>query len=155
MTNLWQQIKKSDGGVAPETAMGVSIAKNNEENSDVQTRAPHPEHCITDPDARRVEVVISDLRIHARAQLTSIPTLYSDATAMLSVSPTIASRFPLFCQIDSSLYRQRRRNFPTLPTSRETLNLPANLQRTISGANFIIYSSQETTYLSLAHKKTL
>ena len=61
---------------------------------------------------------------------------------MLLANLTVASRFPLFCQFDSSLYRQRLNNFPTLPTSRETLNLPANLQQTISGANFLIYSSQ-------------
>ena len=130
-------------------------SKNDVENSDVQTRTPHREHCILDPDARCVEIVISDLKVDARTQLTPIPTLYNGATAMLSVNPTIASRFPLFGQIDSSLYRQRLSNLPTLPASRETLNLPANLQQTISGANFLLYSSQGNEILIFATQENI
>ena len=63
---------------------GCIYSKNEEENSDVQTRTPHREHCIPDPDARLFEIVITDLKIHVRIQLTPIPTLYSDITALLS-----------------------------------------------------------------------
>ena len=94
---------------------GCNYSKNDVENSDVQTRTPRREHCIPDPDARCVEIVISDLKADVRTQLTPIPKLYNGATAMLSVNPTIASRFPLFGQIDLPLYRQRLSNLPTLP----------------------------------------
>ena len=124
-------------------------------NSDVQTRTPHREHCISDPDARCVEIVISDLKVDARTQLTPIPTLYNGATAMLSVNPTIAPRFPLFGQLGSSLYRQRLSNLPTLPASRETLNFPANLQQTIYGANFLLYSSQGNEILIFATQENI
>ncbi|KAI6650221.1 hypothetical protein LOD99_6138 [Oopsacas minuta] len=97
-----------------------------------------------------------------RTQLTPIPTLYDDAAATLSVNPSIASRFPLFGQIDSSLYRERLSNLPILPTSRETLNLPVNLQQSIAGANFLLYSptgdeilifSTEANIIKLSTKK--
>ena len=102
-----------------------------------------------------IQIVISDLKVDARTQLTPIPTLYNCATAMLSVNPTIASRFPLFGQIDSSIYRQRLSNLPTLPASRETLNLPANLQQTISGSNFLLYSPQGNEILIFATQKNI
>ena len=90
----------------------------------------------------------------ARTQITHIPTLYGDTAATLSGSPSIASRFPLFGQIDSSLYRERSSNLPILPTSRETLNLLVNLLQTITGANFLLYSSTGNEYLYLVQKRT-
>ena len=85
--------------------------------------------------------------LNNQKKLTPIPTLYGDATAMLSVTPTIASRFPLFSQIDSSLYRERLNKLPTLPISREALILPTNLQQTIAGSTFLQYSSSNTEIL--------
>ncbi|KAI6655684.1 hypothetical protein LOD99_1824 [Oopsacas minuta] len=80
----------------------------------------HREHCIPDSDATAIELVVSELKMKAKTQLTPIPTLYCDAAATLSVSRSIASRFPLVGQIDSTLYRERLCNLPLLLTSRET-----------------------------------
>ena len=55
---------------------------NDQENNDIQTRTPHIEHCVPDPDARYIELIVSDLKMRARNQLTPIPKLYADATAM-------------------------------------------------------------------------
>ncbi|KAI6655981.1 hypothetical protein LOD99_1715 [Oopsacas minuta] len=77
---------------------GCMYSINDPENSDIQIRTPHREHCIPDSDARAIELVVSDLKMKARTQLTPIPMLYGDAAATLSVNPSIASRFPLFGQ---------------------------------------------------------
>ena len=87
----------------------------------------------------------------ARTLLTPIPTLYGDAAASLSVR-SIASRFPLFSQIAASLYQERLSNLPTLPTSRETLNLAVNLLQTITGADYLLYSSTGNQILIFVHK---
>ena len=56
--------------------------------------------------------------------MAPIPVLYSEASALLSQTPTCAARYPLFCQLDSSLCRERLSNFPNLPTSRLILEMP-------------------------------
>ena len=128
---------------------GCVYSANIQENTDIQTQIPHREHCIPDPDARYIEIVVSDLKVKTRTQLTPIPMLCGDATAMLSVNPTIASRFPLFSQIDSSLYRERLNKLPTLPISREALIFPTNLQQTIAGSTFLQYNTLLQTMKSL------
>ena len=61
---------------------GCIYTANDQGNSDIQTRTPHREHCIPDPDARYIELTVSDLKMRARTQLTPTQTLYADATAM-------------------------------------------------------------------------
>ncbi len=99
---------------------------------------PQLRHCL---EGKCIEKVVSDLKSKVRTQVIQITALYDESAAMLSQTPTIASRFPLFCQLDSSLYRERLSNFPKLPTSILALELPNCLLQTIAGFFFHLYSS--------------
>ena len=120
---------------------GSLYTNNNEENTNIDLRTPHREHCIPDPEMRSIEKVITELKIKVRSQATPIPSLFDESAAMLSQSPITASRFPLFNQIDTSLYRERLRHLPALPKLRSELDLPDHLKQTMTGNNFHIYSS--------------
>ena len=74
-------------------------------NSDSQLRIRHRENSIPDPEGRCIEKVVSDLKSKVRTEIAPITGLYDESAAMLSQTLTTASRFPLFCQLDSSLYR--------------------------------------------------
>ena len=76
------------------------------------------------------KIGVSDLKSKVPTQVVPITPLYDESAAMLSQTPTIASRFPLFCQLDSSLYREILSNFPKLPTSILALELPNCLLQT-------------------------
>ena len=60
---------------------------------------------------------------------------------MVPQNPIAASRFPLFDQIDSSLYRESICHLPALPNTRGELNLPRHLKETITGKTFHIFYS--------------
>ena len=76
-----------------------------------------------------------------RTQVTPITVLYNESSALLSQNHNAASRFPLFNQIDSSLYRERLNHFPALPMSRDELSIPSQLRKTIAGCDFHMFSS--------------
>ena len=120
---------------------GSLYTNNNEENTNIDLRTPHREHSIPDPEMRSIEKVITELKINVRSQATPIPSLFDESAAMLSQSPITASRFPLFNQIDTSLYRERLRHLPAHPKLRSELDLPDHLKQTTTGNNFHIYSS--------------
>ncbi len=46
---------------------------------------------------------------------------------------------PPFYSVKSGLYNARRSTQPTLPKTREELNIPENLAQTISGKNFLLF----------------
>ena len=87
-----------------------------------------------------VKEVICDLKIKVRIQVTPITILYNESSALLSQNHNATSRFPLFNQIDSSLYRERLSHFPALSMSRAELNIPSQLRKTIAGCNFHMFS---------------
>ena len=86
---------------------GCVYSANIQENTDIQTRIPHREHCIPDPDARYIEIVVSDLKVKARTQLTP----YQRSTEMLQRcfqlllqlhhdSPCLVKLTPLYIERD-------------------------------------------------------
>ena len=155
MTNWCRPILKNDGVVAFVNPIAVSIIQIIRRTIIFKLELLTVNIVVQIPDARAIELVVSDLKMKARTLLTTIPTLYCDAAATLSVSSSIASRFPLFSQIDASLYRERLSNLPTLSTSRKTLTLLVYLQQTITGVNFLLYSSASNEILIFSAEANL
>ena len=126
---------------------GFLYTANNQENSFIETKTPHREQYIPDPEGRCIEKVVSDLKTRVRNEPTAATALYDEAAGTLSANPSIASRFPLFSQIDSSLYRERLSHIPSLPASRELLIIPNHLLETIAGSIFHLYSAPNNDIL--------
>ncbi len=55
----------------------------------------------------------------------------------------VAARLPTFPSMKSSMYRSRRSRLPTLPQSREDIQIEGRWQKTLSGEQFLLLQEGE------------
>ena len=92
-------------------------------------------------DASRVKVAKSINLLKERAQQTNEQPAQVIQAIVTGTSQEVYSHFPSHDALRQSVKRIRRINLPAEPTSLEGLTIPNNMQKTLSGLDFLVRDS--------------
>ena len=90
-----------------------------------------------------VEKVKAQLRKDARDKTVPIPQLFNDALAELAMQEEVgelAAVMPTFPSFKSTMYRNRKKTYPNLPTERADVNLDGQWTQTKNGQRLLLRS---------------
>jgi hypothetical protein len=118
----------------------TSLSIRREDNSIVREPGAHT---CTPPLANKIVVdeAISTMKTRAQKETMPIPQIYSQEIVKVRINNPgmeTGSFFPSLHMIDSSLYRQRAKNYPKLPKSIEDLTMPDEWKVDLHGEPFLI-----------------
>ena len=113
--------------------------RTEEDYSDpVETGKGHSLKCLPDVNVTAVRQVRTSLRERAASEITPLPTIYREETAVLANQPAAAAIMPVFASVSSSMYRDRQAVYPPLPDDTASIILPREFRRTLSGHKFVV-----------------
>lgn len=93
------------------------------------------------PFEAEVFATMSRIRKRVREESKPVTSIYEEELLQTHIDPHLRQSTAFlgsFATVKSSLYRERRKLLPPLPTSREDLRLPEEYSKTATGDNFLI-----------------
>lgn len=102
-------------------------------------------------EAAEIEVrrTLESMRKRARDDITPMPSLYEEEVCKLRNTPwtdettAVARSLPTYQTVKDTLYRERRKKLPPLPTTRRDLNMANEWMQTSAGENFALINEGE------------
>jgi hypothetical protein len=101
----------------------------------------HGHNHMKRPDEIKVRQIVTTMKEQAEAHSTSLVEIYRRETVQLASQPEVAAAMPSYQEMRNSLTRHRRKQFPSLPTTRGSIVVPDNFKITTSGRQFLLYAS--------------
>jgi hypothetical protein len=105
-------------------------------------RPPGEHTCTPVSDAKNiVDEAIGRMKKRAREETTSVTKIYSQEVVKTRVeNPGVSAGliFPSLLSLDTSIYRHRSKNYPTLPKSLSDLSFPEEWKLTKHGRPFLL-----------------
>ncbi len=121
--------------------------------SNPQEVVPHSH--FSDPDKLLSDEAIQKMRERARRESIPIPVIYKQECSAITTKLNTANSneqrpiIPSFYEIRGTLYNARKVNYPPLPTSLESIQIPENLTKTLSGKGFLLHHDKSSGLLNL------